>query len=211
MLTSLSMEVLRSSSLPSCSWTELMLKTILLWFWPSEEAPRRVHLCFPDRVKSHMTSSPLRTHTASATFANCVISSRVCELICLMLTDAPEAAGHKLSGTTPRPVDTEPQSLLDPRINGRASFLQIWQLKSHHTYKEGDGSIKTCCLKKKGFLKLTTAINMVTESDLFPLLCSRSSWSGLCSPRRGSSPSPRLQTLHSLLQDVRTSTKQKTL
>lgn len=61
-LTSLSMEVLMSSSLPSCRWTELMLKTILLWFWPSEDVPNRVHLCFPDLVKSHMTNSPLGRH-----------------------------------------------------------------------------------------------------------------------------------------------------
>lgn len=59
--TSLSMEVLMSSSLPSCRWTELMLKTILVWFWPSEDDPNRVHFCFPDLVKSHITNSPLRT------------------------------------------------------------------------------------------------------------------------------------------------------
>lgn len=51
-----------SSSRPSCRRTELMLKTILLWFCPSEDVPSRVHLCFPVLVRSHITSSPLGTH-----------------------------------------------------------------------------------------------------------------------------------------------------
>lgn len=52
------MEVLMSSSL-SCSSTELMLKTIRLWFWPSDDDPKRLHFCFPDLAKSHNTNSPL--------------------------------------------------------------------------------------------------------------------------------------------------------
>lgn len=54
------MEVLISSSLPSWSWIEVMLNTILLWFWPSEDVPNRVHLCFPALLRSQSTSSPLR-------------------------------------------------------------------------------------------------------------------------------------------------------
>jgi len=56
------MEVLMSSSRSSCRRTALMLKTILLWFCPSEDAPNRAHLCFPVRVKSHITISPLGLH-----------------------------------------------------------------------------------------------------------------------------------------------------
>lgn len=85
-LTSRSMEVLMSSSLPSCGWTELMLKTILLWFWPSEDEPNTVHFCFPDLVKSHITSSPLGTpkQTASINIDFC----SVCVLNQTMSTSA---------------------------------------------------------------------------------------------------------------------------
>lgn len=60
--TSLSMEVLMRSSRPSCSM-ELMLKTILLWLWLSDEVPNRDHLDLPVRVRSHITISPLEINT----------------------------------------------------------------------------------------------------------------------------------------------------
>lgn len=57
--TSLSMEVLMRSSRPSCNIMELMLKTILLWLWLSDDVPNRDHFDFPVRVRSHITISPL--------------------------------------------------------------------------------------------------------------------------------------------------------
>lgn len=45
----------------------------------------------------------------------------------------PEAAGHKLCWSSLRPVDVEPESLFDPGVDCRASFLHIRQLQGHHT------------------------------------------------------------------------------
>lgn len=45
----------------------------------------------------------------------------------------PEAAGHELGRPSLRPVDVEPESLFDPGVDCRASFVQVRQLQSHHT------------------------------------------------------------------------------
>lgn len=45
---------------------------------------------------------------------------------------SPEAAGHDLGGTSPRPVDVQPESLFDPGVDRRAALLHVGQLQSHH-------------------------------------------------------------------------------
>lgn len=56
----------------------------------------------------------------------------------LVHVSVPETAGHELGGSSPGPVDVEPQSLFDPRVDCRPSFLHIWQLQGYNTWRRPD-------------------------------------------------------------------------
>lgn len=115
-----------SSSLPSCC-TELMLNTILLWFWPSEDVPKRLHLCFPALLRSQSTSSPLMRDTDTPTPELKSPSPTHTDE-----TWVPKTAGHQLGRSSFGPVGVKPEPLFDARLAAGASLLQMRQLECHH-------------------------------------------------------------------------------
>lgn len=46
----------------------------------------------------------------------------------------PKGAGYNFCGTTTRPMNSQPNTLFDSRINSSTSSLCGWQLQSHNTY-----------------------------------------------------------------------------
>ncbi len=201
-LTSRSIEVLSRSSLPP-EWNEIMLKTIRLWFCPSEELPSRLHFSLPDFLRSHIMISPLH-----ANIHNEPIHVHLKENIFwhkitiwqLINTTIPETAGHNLWRSPLRPVDSQPESFLHRWISSYSSSLQKGKLQGHYTWKETHSDLNDPA--PESYYKLYT-INFVQTLDnesflchLFLWLCSISAQFDLDYLMQGNTPFPLLLSPH---------------
>lgn len=231
--TSLSMEVLMSSSLSSCRRTELMLNTILLWFWPSEDVPNRVHLCFPDLVKSHITNSPLDTHTEMYIQINHAYLQITGQYIVffvsgMILNVTFILYWNQLNSVWTWSSWTRVVSVV-PWASGHGARVSLWlrgrpqSLFSSHTAASESSHLQRAGDKRRhrGLHRVPSAVRFVfcgsellfhrfyldkKNAYFFPSLSSRSSTSGLCSQTQDSSPSHLQQELHCWLLDEKKKT-----